>query len=122
MRGFFVFAFAFAALITVVVRAGRLRVRKELRERSALALTAGFIALLFLAWWFITRGHNVEDRIIPPLILTRQNERHHERLGERGLTHAGCGGNNSYVRRGRRRVVDGPARPAGRTAGSCSGR
>jgi NitT/TauT family transport system permease protein len=69
MRGFFVFAFAFAALITIVVRAGRLRVRKELRERSALALTAGFIALLFLAWWFITRGHNVEDRIIPPLIL-----------------------------------------------------
>jgi NitT/TauT family transport system permease protein len=69
MRGFFVFALGFAALITIVVRVGRLRVRKELRERAALGLTAGFIALLLLGWWFVTRGHNVEDRIIAPLIL-----------------------------------------------------
>lgn len=69
MRGFFIFAFAFAAVITVVVRMGRLRVRKELRERSALALTAGFIALLLLGWWFVTHGRTVEDRIIAPLIL-----------------------------------------------------
>jgi NitT/TauT family transport system permease protein len=69
MRGFFIFAFAFVALITLVVRAGQLRVRKELNQRSALGLTAAFIALLLFVWWFVTRGANVEDRVIAPLIL-----------------------------------------------------
>src|SRR5678815_5147706 len=69
MRGFFLFAFAFVALITLVVRLGRLRVRKELNRRNALALTAGFIALLLFAWWLVTRGESVEDRVIAPLIL-----------------------------------------------------
>jgi len=69
MRGFFVFALAFVALITLVVRIGQLRVRKELSKRDSLGLTAGFIALLLLGWWLVTRGQTVEERIIPPLIL-----------------------------------------------------
>jgi NitT/TauT family transport system permease protein len=69
MRGFFLFAFAFVALITLVVRLAQLRVRKEISYRNALTLTAGFIALLLLAWWFVTRGENIENRIIAPLIL-----------------------------------------------------
>jgi len=69
MRGFFVFALAFVAVITLVVRLGQLHVRKELSERAALGLTAGFIALLLLGWWLVTRGQTIEDRVIPPLIL-----------------------------------------------------
>jgi NitT/TauT family transport system permease protein len=69
MLGFFVFAVAFVALITLVVRLGQFRVREEVSYRNGLALTAGFIALLLLAWWFVTRGQNVENRVIAPLIL-----------------------------------------------------
>jgi NitT/TauT family transport system permease protein len=69
MRGFFLFAFAFVALITLVVRLGRIRVRKEISDRASLGLTAAFIALLLLAWWIVTRGTNIEDRVIAPLIL-----------------------------------------------------
>jgi NitT/TauT family transport system permease protein len=69
MLGFFVFAFAFVALLTLIVRLGRFRVRKELTEKSELGLTCAFIGLLFLAWWFVTRGQTVEDRILAPLIL-----------------------------------------------------
>jgi len=69
MLGFFVFALAFVALLTLIVRLGRFRVRKELTEKSELGLTCAFIGLLFLAWWFVTRGQTVEDRILAPLIL-----------------------------------------------------
>ena len=69
MVGFFVFAFAFVAVLTLVVRLGRFRVRQELSYKSALGLTFLFIGLLLLSWWLVTRGQTVEDRILPPLIL-----------------------------------------------------
>src|SRR6266404_2184771 len=69
MRGFFLFAFAFVAVITLVVRLTRIRVRKEISERASLGLTAAFVALLLFAWWIVTRGNNIEDRVIAPLIL-----------------------------------------------------
>src|SRR5438045_1640259 len=69
MLGFFVFAFGFVALLTLIVRLGRFRVRKELTETSDLGLTCVFIGLMFVTWWFLTRGQTVEDRILPPLIL-----------------------------------------------------
>jgi NitT/TauT family transport system permease protein len=69
MLGFFLFAAAFVIVITLVVRLGKFRVRKEIGHRNAVGLTAGFIVLLFLTWWFVTRGDTVEDRIIAPLIL-----------------------------------------------------
>ena len=69
MLGFFVFAFAFVAVVTLIVRLGKFRVRKELSEKAALGLTCAFIGLLLLSWWLVTRGQTVEDRILPPLIL-----------------------------------------------------
>jgi NitT/TauT family transport system permease protein len=69
MLGFFLFAAAFVIVITLVVRLGKFRVRKEVGQRNAVGLTAGFIVLLLLTWWFVTRGDSVEDRIIAPLIL-----------------------------------------------------
>ena len=69
MIGFFVFAFAFVAVLTLVVRLAQFRVRKEISYESGLGLTFGFIALLLLAWWLVTRGATVESRILPPLIL-----------------------------------------------------
>ena len=69
MPGFFIFAIAFVTLLTLVVRLGKLNVRHDLPETNELGLTALFIGLLLLAWWFVTQGATVEQRIIAPLIL-----------------------------------------------------
>lgn len=69
MLGFLIFAVVFVALLTAVVRLGRLRVREDLTRTGALALTFGFIGLLLLAWWLVTRGERIEDRVLTPLIL-----------------------------------------------------
>lgn len=69
MTGFFIFAVAFAIVLTLVVRWSQLRVRHELSETSALGLTLGFIVILLAAWWFVTQGKTVEDRVLAPLIL-----------------------------------------------------
>ena len=50
MLGFVVFAVAFVTLLTLVVRLGQLRVRRELPETRSLGLTVGFVALLLTAW------------------------------------------------------------------------
>jgi NitT/TauT family transport system permease protein len=69
MLGFFLFAVVFVTVLTVVVRFARLRVRHDLTERNSLLLTVGFIALLLGAWWLLTRGATIEQRVLPPLIL-----------------------------------------------------
>jgi len=69
MFGFFIFAITFVGLLTLVVRLCQLRVRQELPETKSLGLTVGFVALLLAAWWLLTRGATVEQRILPPLIL-----------------------------------------------------
>ena len=69
MFGFFIFAITFVSLLTLVVRLCQLRVRQELPETKSLGLTVGFVVLLLAAWWFVTRGATVEQRILPPLIL-----------------------------------------------------
>lgn len=69
MLGFFIFAIVFVTLLTLVVRFGKLNVRHDLPETKALGLTIGFVGLMLLAWWFVTQGATVEQRIIAPLIL-----------------------------------------------------
>lgn len=69
MLGFFLFAAGFVAVLTLVVRLGGLRVRHALPDPRALGLTVGFVALLLLAWWFVTRGATIEQRMLSPLIL-----------------------------------------------------
>lgn len=52
----FLFAIAFTVALTVLVRATGLAVRSESPQRLALSLTASFVGLAILAWWFVTRG------------------------------------------------------------------
>jgi NitT/TauT family transport system permease protein len=68
LMGFLVFALAFVALLTLVVRLARLHVRGELDYVRGLGLTALFVGVLLGVWWFLTRGQTGE-RIIQPLIL-----------------------------------------------------
>ena len=74
MTGFLLFALIFAALLTVFVRLVGLRVRQPLAHSSELLLMFGFIALVLGAWWFVTRGERVEDRMLAPLILPQPME------------------------------------------------
>ena len=69
MPGFLIFAATFVLLLTLVVRLGQLRVRGHLSDSASLGLTATFVALLLLAWWFVTRGATIEQRFLPPIIL-----------------------------------------------------
>jgi len=66
--GFLIFALAFVALLTLVVRLARLNVRSGLPYSKALGLTALFVGVTLLVWWFLTRGAPGE-RIVQPLIL-----------------------------------------------------
>ncbi|HZR16661.1 MAG TPA: ABC transporter permease subunit [Verrucomicrobiae bacterium] len=66
--GFLIFALAFIGLLTLVVRLARLRVRGELSRPKALGLTAIFVGVVLLAWWFVTRGEP-SQRMVQPLIL-----------------------------------------------------
>ena len=63
MLGFFVFALGFVGVLTLLVRLGQFRVRKEVSRKAALGLTCAFIGLLLLGWWLLTRGATVEDRL-----------------------------------------------------------
>ncbi|HEY5914517.1 MAG TPA: ABC transporter permease subunit [Verrucomicrobiae bacterium] len=65
---FFVFALAFVLALTAVVRFAKLRVNSELRAARALGLTALFVGVLLVVWWFVTRGEPSE-RLVQPLIL-----------------------------------------------------
>ena len=69
MLGFFIFALVFIALLTAVAFTARLRVRRGLPAAPAYLLTFSFVALLLLAWWFVTRGEHIEDRMLSPIIL-----------------------------------------------------
>jgi NitT/TauT family transport system permease protein len=68
MLGFFIFAAAFVAGLTLVVRLARLQVRGELLSPQALGLTLAFVAVVLGVWWFVTRGP-AEGRLVQPLIL-----------------------------------------------------
>ncbi len=56
MLGFILTVLIFVALLTALVRFAGLGVRKDLSHEKALALTFGFVGLVLLAWWFLTRG------------------------------------------------------------------
>jgi NitT/TauT family transport system permease protein len=68
MPGFFLFAIGFAIVLTAVVRLARLSVRRALSPGRAAALTGAFVAVLCAAWWAVTRGDRIEDRVLAPLI------------------------------------------------------
>jgi NitT/TauT family transport system permease protein len=68
LLGFPIFALAFVALLTLVVRLERLRVRSRLAYSRGIGLTALFVGVLLLIWWVLTRGE-VGERIVQPLIL-----------------------------------------------------
>lgn len=74
MLGFLLFALVFVGLLTAIAWLGKLNVRRALPETRALLLTAAFVGLLLAAWWFVTRGATLEERIVSKLILPSPGE------------------------------------------------
>ena len=66
--GFLVFAVAFVAMLTLVVRLTKLGVRAKIPYSNAIGLTTIFVAVVLVVWWFLTNGMT-EKRIVQPLIL-----------------------------------------------------
>jgi NitT/TauT family transport system permease protein len=64
----FVFALAFAAGLTLVVRATGLLVRREAPHPWPALYPAIFVALTLAAWWFVTRGEP-EERMVNYIVL-----------------------------------------------------
>lgn len=65
---FLVVAVTFVTVLTAVVRLVSLRVRGDISYARAIGLTAIFVGLGLLVWWFITRGE-LTERMVQPLIL-----------------------------------------------------
>src|SRR5580765_4212758 len=65
---FLIFALAFVAVLTLVVRLARLRVNAALGYTRAVGLTACSVVLFVAVWWFLTRG-SPSERVVQPLIM-----------------------------------------------------
>jgi NitT/TauT family transport system permease protein len=65
---FLVFALAFVAILTLVVRLARLHVRSDVPYSRGVGLTAAFVGILLVAWWVVTHGAPT-DRLVQPLIM-----------------------------------------------------
>jgi NitT/TauT family transport system permease protein len=73
MTGFLIFALAIVGVLTLVVRLARLHVRGEVKYEITIGLTALFVGLVVLTWWFLTRGE-VDNRVVSPIILPSPTE------------------------------------------------
>jgi NitT/TauT family transport system permease protein len=62
------------AVLTGMVLAFKWRVKAPVTREVELALTGSFLLLMLGAWWFVTKGERVEDRILSPLILASPEE------------------------------------------------
>jgi len=69
MFSFFALALVFVLALTLVARVSKLEVRTDLPTGRPAVLTFSFIAMVIVAWWLATRGEQIEDRMLPPLIL-----------------------------------------------------
>ncbi len=69
MLGFATIVGSFSACLWVLSKHSGLKVRKPARDRTAMVLTLGFVAIVLVSWWLVTRGEKFEDRLLSPLIL-----------------------------------------------------
>ncbi len=65
---FLFYALVFVGALTLVVRLAQLRVNTDLPYTRAAGLTALFVGVVLVTWWFLTRGEP-GTRIVQPLIL-----------------------------------------------------
>lgn len=74
MLNFLLYICSFVGVLTAIVILFRWRVRDAITRKMEIGLTLAFTGVVLLAWWFVTRGEKVEDRILAPLILASPME------------------------------------------------
>jgi NitT/TauT family transport system permease protein len=74
MIKFFIAIVAIVGCLTFLIRIRHWRVRDTISHKAEVALTAAFLATVLCAWWFVTTGDKIEDRMLPPLILASPAE------------------------------------------------
>jgi NitT/TauT family transport system permease protein len=74
MISFFIAIIGLIALLTAAIFVFKWRVKTAVPRTLEMVLTAVFLLLILGAWWFVTKGARVEDRILSPLILASPGE------------------------------------------------
>lgn len=74
MFNFLLLIVGLISVLTALVILSKWRVRDTISRKSEVLLTVAFSAIALGAWWFVTKGAKVEDRILAPLILASPTE------------------------------------------------
>jgi NitT/TauT family transport system permease protein len=74
MLNFLVVIVGLVGVLTGLILICKWRVKAAAPRSVELALTGAFLGLMLVAWWYVTKGDRVEDRILSPLILASPKE------------------------------------------------
>jgi len=71
---FFLSIVGLVAVLTGLILFLKWHVKAPVSRQTEVLLTCAFLALALGAWWYVTKGDRVEDRILSPLILASPME------------------------------------------------
>lgn len=74
MITFFFFIVGLVGVLTGLIFLLKWRVKAPVPRQTEVLLTCAFLGLALGAWWYVTKGDRVEDRILSPLILASPKE------------------------------------------------
>jgi NitT/TauT family transport system permease protein len=74
MPTFFFFIIGLVGVLTGLILLLKWRVKAPVARQTEVLLTCAFLGLTLGAWWYVTKGDRVEDRILSPLILASPKE------------------------------------------------
>ena len=58
-----------SVMLTIIAAFSKIPVRKAISMKLSYVLTFSFVAIVVFAWWFVTNGDTIEQRMIAPIIL-----------------------------------------------------
>ena len=74
MLTFFFAIVGLVAILTGLILFLKWRVKVPVSRKTEVVLTCAFLGLALGAWWYVTKGARIEDRILSPLILASPEE------------------------------------------------
>jgi NitT/TauT family transport system permease protein len=74
MLTFFFAIVVLVAVLTGLILSLKWRVKTPASRKSEVILTCAFLGMALGAWWYVTKGDRIEDRILSPLILASPQE------------------------------------------------